>query len=104
MEELRENPHFRLVMHRKSKPQYLAPRACTHLSFLQFFCMPIAREPKKCLEVRATAVRERVNDEPRDGAAATQHRTRVTTQPSCEFVLVWTRSLCLETSRLGLGK
>ena len=66
--------------------------------------MLVAREPKSGLELRAPALRERDSNEPRDGAAAARRLARVTTQPSCEFVLVWTRSLCLEMPGLGLGK
>ena len=69
MEEMRITPHFKLGAHRMSKSQYLAPRACTHPLFLNFFCMPIARKPK--MEVRAPALRERGSNEPRDDGAAT---------------------------------
>ena len=73
-----------------------------------FFLHPNRARAKKSglegPEVRAPALRERDNKQPRDGAAAARRLARVTTQPSCEFVLVWTRSLCLEMPRLGLGK
>ena len=55
-------------------------------SFCNFFACPSRASQKSGLEVRVPALRERDNKGPRDGAAATQHRTRVTTQPSCEFV------------------
>ena len=61
--------------------------------------MPIARKPK--MEVRAPALRERDNNKPRDGAAAARRLARVTKQPSCEFVLVWTRPLRLGTPAWG---
>ena len=56
--------------------------------FFIFFGCPSRAAKKSGLEVRAPAPRERDSNEPLDDAAATQHRTRVTKQPSCEFLLV----------------
>ena len=53
-------------------------------SFFEFFLSAHRAHIKKV--VRATALRERDNDEPRDGAAAARRLARITTQPSCEFV------------------
>ena len=72
-------------------------RALVHtLPFCIFFACPSRANEKSGLEVRATALRGRESNEPRDDGAAARRLTRVTKHPSCAFVLVWTRSLCLE--------
>ena len=85
---MRVNPHFRLGTHRMSKSN-IWHRVLARNPLFAFF-LPAHRARAKKV-VRAPALRERDSrdsNEPLGGAAATQHRTRVTKQPSCEFLLV----------------